>query len=100
MKDIEDQILKKLIEALSTSDISPIPSSSYLLARIRSRQSEITQLKEGTFTSENGYASPVCYAQGEEVQADYLNEDRIMLLIDDWIDQLILVQRQKFITSK
>jgi len=100
VKDIEDQIFKKLIEALSTSDFSPIPSSSYLLARIRSRQSEITQLKEGTFTSENGYASPVYYAQGEEVQAEYLHEDQVMSLIDDWIDQLMLAQPQKFLTSK
>jgi hypothetical protein len=96
MKDIEGKVLEKLIEVLSKSGLSSIPTTSYLLARIRSRQSEFTQIKEGTFTSLTGYASPVCYAQGEEVQVEYLHEDQVMSLIDDWIDQLILRSDKRF----
>ena len=91
--DIENDILKKLIEALLVADISPIPDADFLLKRISGRI-EIKQLVDKKSVQLNSspeveFASPVCFAKSSEVQAEYLSEEETMRLIDDYIDQFI-----------
>lgn len=90
----ENDILKKLTAGLRVVGVSPIPESSFLLerisARIERKQLADRNYQKLNFTPEVNFASPVCFAKSDEVQAEYLNEEEVLRLIDDYIDQLIL----------
>lgn len=90
---VENDVLEKLIEALRVADVSPIPDTRFLLQRIRAKI-EIKELPVGLSRKEiidagPDNSSPVCFATGDEVQADYINEEEILRIIDGYIDRLI-----------
>lgn len=96
MTSEENDILKKLIEELRVTGISPIADIGFLLERISARI-ERKKLMDSNFikrafSTEIEFSSPVCFAKSDEVQPDYRDISKALQQIDSYIDRLILMK--------
>ncbi|PZX53908.1 hypothetical protein LV84_03016 [Algoriphagus ratkowskyi] len=93
MKENENQLLEKLLAGLEDAGVSPIPDRRFLLQRIcdkiEKRELAAGQSDKKIIDAIPDNYSPVCFAKGDEVQADYLSEEEILRKIEGYIDRLI-----------